>query len=101
MTEILEMLDREVADSTMGVVLCGDWNNAPGSAMELCLIGEAAQRQGLARRVDFQSAYAHRPPHYTAQDFASGWNTGDPPKGKDGPPPGGWMDVFDFIYHSS
>ena len=94
---MLEVLDREIG-LTMPVVLCGDWN-CPPQAIEHCLIGNDEQRCGVARRTRLKSAYASRPLHYSAQDFASRWNGSK--LGLPGPPPGGWMDVFDYIFYST
>jgi len=80
-------------------VLCGDWNCPSGTSVERCLIGSPDQRRGVACTTQFESAYAHHPPLYTAQDFAKRWNVKH--IGLPGPPPGGWMDVFDYIYYSS
>jgi len=103
MEEVLVKLEREIRESSMPVIMCGDWNAPPGAPLELCLVGTNEQKKGIAHHVALQSAYAHRPPVYTAQDLTATFNK-DGTKGKRIgalPAPGGWMDVFDFIYFFS
>ena len=96
----------------MAVVICGDWNSPPvggsdfvnygadkGGGAEGCLVLDD-YRVGLAAQTTFTSSYENKPLKYSAQDFGTLFNRFDPPYGLPGAPPGGWMDVIDYLYHT-
>jgi endonuclease/exonuclease/phosphatase family metal-dependent hydrolase len=98
MNELLEQANAFVAallskaQELPALVLCGDWNDTVGGAVE-----KEIQHHALAARLELQSAYGSCPPKYTVQELNGRWNM---TKSIPQVPLGGYMDAIDFIYFS-